>query len=316
MNRRDALAGAFALTAWAAAAQGQRLPRIGVLLVTNSEPFSRTFRDAFRRRGLIEGRTVALEFRDAAGDPQRLRAMARDLAAAGVDVIVASQTPAILAARAATTTIPIVMAPGGDPVGSGIVSNLARPGGNITGVSSATAESAGKLVELIGEIAPGMRRIAMLTNDNDDFARSLRREIAAAGAALQVDVRDYSVSAATELEAAILALKADGRRAVIVQPSLAWPVIVSVCIRERLLAVAPSRPFIEAGGLMSYAGNSNDNYRLAAEYVDRILKGASPGDLPVQQPSRFELVLNMKTALAIGVEFSNSFVARADEVVE
>jgi putative ABC transport system substrate-binding protein len=316
--RRQFISALGGAAAWPLAAQAQqpKLARIGVLIPANPEPFSSEFRAGLREHGYIEGQNIAFEFRSADGKPNLLRELAAELVRLKVDIIVASQTPAVTAARQATTEIPIVMAPAGDPVGTGLISSLARPGGNITGLSSTTAELGAKTLELIREVLPSTRRVAVLANAADPFSRSFIELIEDGGRTLGIAIQTIRVRGVEEFDAAFAAMDKERADAVIVQPSLPRKPALDLALKHRLPAVGPTPLFPREGGLMSYAGNQNDTYRRAALYIDRILKGAKPADLPVEQPTKYELVINLKTAKALGLEVPAAVLARADEVIE
>jgi ABC-type uncharacterized transport system, periplasmic component len=231
-----------------------------------------------------------------------------------VDIIVASETPAVLAAKRATSEIPIVMAPSGDPVGTGLIASLARLGGNVTGLSAATAELAGKSLELIREILPGVRRVAALADPTNAFTKPFLEQIHRAAANLEIEA--IMVRGGEEFEAAFAQMTRRGIEAVIVQPTLPRAPIIELAKKNRVAAVSGNRAFADAGGLMSYAGSLADRYRNAAPYVDKILKGIRPVDLPVQQPTKFELVINLKTAKALGLTVPSTLLTRADDVIE
>jgi putative tryptophan/tyrosine transport system substrate-binding protein len=301
------------------AAQQPRLPTIGVLLTANPEPFWREFRAGLREHGYIEGQNIAFEFRSADGKLNLLRALADELVRLKVDIIVASQTPAVIAARQAATEIPIVMAPAGDPVATGLISSLARPGGNITGLSATVAEASGKTLELVREVLPSTRRVAVLANAPDPFSRPFVEQIEQAGRTLGIAIQTIMVRGVEELDAAFAAMDKERADAVLVQGSFPRKPVLDLALKHRLPAVgggAGGRLFAQEGGLMSYAGNQNDQYRRAALYIDRILKGAKPADLPVEQPTRYELAINLKTANALGLTVPQTLLARADELIE
>jgi putative ABC transport system substrate-binding protein len=292
------------------------VPRIGVLLVGNREPFWSLFRDGLRDLGYIEGQNITFEFRSGQGKLQALPDLAAALVRLKVDIIVASETPAVQAAKLATKEIPIIMAPSGDPVGTGLVASLARPGGNVTGLSAATAELAGKSLELIREVLPSMKRIAALADPANPFTKPFLEQIELAGVALGVDIKAVMVRGVEEFDAAFSTMAHEPVDAVIVQPTLPRKPAARMALKFRLPAVSGNRAFAEEGGLLTYAASLTDRYREAAVYVDKILKGRKPADLPVQQPTRFELVINLKTAKALGLDIPPMLLARADEVIE
>ena len=317
MRRRDfiaALGGAAALP-FAAHAQ-EKTQRIGVLLVGNREPFNSQFAAGLRDLGYAGQKSLQMEFRSAEGRLDRLPALAAELVALKVDLIVASETPAVQAAKRATTDVPIVMAPAGDPVGTGLVASLARPGGNVTGLSAATAELAGKSVELIREVLPSAKRVAALADPVNPFTKPFLEQIDLNAKASGTVVQVFMVRAAPEFETAFAEMKSSQIDAVIVQPTLPRPPAIAQALKHRIPSVSGNRAFADGGGLMSYAASLADRYRNAVVYVDRILKGAKPADLPVQQPTRFELVINLKTARTLGIGIPPTLLARADEVIE
>jgi putative ABC transport system substrate-binding protein len=300
----------------AAGAQQPKLPRICVLIPANPEPFWSAFREGLREHGYIDKQNIQFEFRSADGKPNLLRELAAELVRLKVDIIVASQTPAVTAARQATSEIPIIMAAAGDPVGTGLISSLARPGGNITGLSGTTAELGAKTLELIREMLPSTRRVAVLVNPADPFSRPFVEQIELGGRTLDIAIRIFMVRGAEELDAIFTAMNKEQVDAIIVQPSLPRKPAIELALKHRLPPISPTRSFPGEGGLMSYSANQNDMYRRAAFYIDRLLKGAKPADLPVEQPSRFELVINLGTAKALGLTVPPTVLARADEVIE
>ncbi len=317
MKRRDFIVSLIIAGAAARAARGQtKLQRIGVLLVANREPFGSEFRAGLHALGYDEGRNIQLEIRSAEGKLAALADLAAELVGLNVDVIVASETPAVAAAKRTTAAIPIVMAPAGDPLGTGLVASLAQPGGNITGLSAATAELAGKSLELIREILPSARRVAALADPTNPFSRSFLKHIHLSSSTVGVEILVVNVKAPDEFDAAFAGLKRDGAEAVIVQPTLPRKPVIELCLKHRLPAVSGNRAFADGGGLLSYSGSLADRYRNAAAYVDKILKGAKPADLPVQQPLKFELIVNQKTARALGLSLPPTLLTRADEVIE
>src|SRR5215468_3132530 len=319
MRRRDFIAGIVgSAVAWSFAARSQqpKLPKIGILIPANPEPFWNEFQQGLREHDYIEGQTIQFVFRSAEGKPNLLRGLADELVQLKVDIIVASQTPAVTAARQATTEIPIVMAPAGDPVGTGLISSLARPGGNITGLSSTTAEFGAKILELIRDVLPSTRRVAVLANSADPFSRPFTELIEDGGRTLGIAIQTIKVRRVEEFDAAFAAMDKERADAVIVQPSLPRKPALDLALKHRLPAIGPAPLLTREGGLMSYSGAQNDTYRRAAFYIDRILKGAKPADLPVEQPTRYQLIVNLKTAKALGINIPTTVLARADEVIE
>ena len=328
MDRRDTVFALLALGAAPFAAEAQqaaKIARIGYLATNRatSPHLREAFLQGLRDLGYVEGRNVVIEYRDAEGKVERLPALAAELVALKVDVIVASGTLAALAAKQATRTLPIVFSPAGDPVGSGLVTSLARPGGNVTGLSAFAPELVGKRLELLKQAVPGVSRVAVLWQPGAFGERvemdTLKRvEVAARdlGVPLQfVEARgpadfDRAFSDMTRARAGALTVLASNmfnseRRR-----------LVELAAEKRLPALYSARELVDAGGLMSYGANLADLNRRAATYVDRILKGTKPADLPVEQPTKFELIINLKTAKALGLTIPQSVLGRADEVIQ
>jgi putative ABC transport system substrate-binding protein len=316
MRRREFIALVGGAAAWPLAARAAKLPRLGVLVPANPEPFWSLFREGLREHGYAAGQSIQFEFRSADGKPDLLPTLAAELVRLEVDIIVASQTPAATAAKKATTKIPIVMAAAGDPVGTGLVASLARPGGNVTGLSGTTAELGGKIIELIREMLPSTRRIAVLANATDPFTRFFVQQIEAGGQTLGVAIQTIMVRGVEEFAAAFAAMVRERADAVVVQPSLPRKPAIDLALRHRLPPISPTPLFPSEGGLMSYSANQSTLYRRAAYYIDRILKGTKPADLPVEQPTKYDLVINLKTAKALGIDVPPILLARADEVIE
>jgi putative ABC transport system substrate-binding protein len=320
MRRREfmTLLGSAAAGAWPVTARAQqpKLPRIGVLVPANPEPFWSAFRAGLREHGYTEGRNIQFEFRSADGQPDRLLPLAEELVQLKVDIIVANQTPAVIAARQATREIPIVMAPSADPLGMGLISNLARPGGNITGLSGTISELASKTLELIRDMLPDLRRVAVLTNAADPYTKTFAAQIEHGGRALSIAIQIIAIRSTGEFDAAFAAMAKEKADAVIVQPSLQRKRAAELALKHGLPATSPTRFFTAEGGLMSYSANLDETYRRVAFYIDRVLKGTKPADLPVEQPTKFDLVINLKTARALGISVPPTVLARADEVIE
>jgi putative ABC transport system substrate-binding protein len=321
MKRRELMAFLAGAVAWwprTGYADQSRVPTIGVLVVGSpaSDRFWQLFRGDMRELGYVEGKNVRYEFRSDQGDAIRLPALAAELVQLKVDLIVAWFTPAALAARQATREIPIVMALVGNPVESGLVESLARPGGNVTGMAAIGAELAGKCVDLVRELVPSARRIAALVNAPDPFSEPFLRQLQQNGAASGTAIEPIIIYSAAELDAAFTVLEKERPDAAIVQPSLPIKLVAELATRYRIAAMSFIRDFATEGGLMSYGSEEADAYRKAAGYVDKILKGGKPADLPVQQPTKFELVINLKTAKALGLTVPPLLLARADELIE
>ena len=317
MRRREFLA-VTAAAVWpnSAVAQIARRPLIGILFHSNSEPGLSLTRDAFARLGYRDGETIDLDVRVANGSDALLARMAADLVAHRVDAIVAFTTPAALAAKAATTTIPIVMGTVGDAVGSGLVESLARPGGNITGVSGAIAEISGKILGLLKLMIPSAIRFGALVNTADPFHVRLIEQIETASRTVKIEIRFFKVANAGEIVAAFEAISTEKIDALFVQPTLPLQQVIALSLRHRIPTASSVRGFAEAGGLLAYSGSLADATTIAAQSIDRILKGARPADIPVKQPTRFELVLNLKTARALSIDLPPLLLAQADEVIE
>jgi len=319
MKRRTFISGVAGATVWPYATAAQsRVPIVGVLVqgVPAPAPFLAALRDGLREAGYVEGQNIKLEVRSAEGQADRLPEKARELLGLNVDLIVAFQTPAVMAAKAATGQVPIVMAPAGDPLSTGLVATLARPGGNVTGVSGASAEIGGKTVELFRELLPAARRIAVLASETDAFTRPFLAEISRAAQSLGVEIEPTLVRPGQPPDAAIEGMVARQAQALIVQGSLARKEVFEAALKHRLPSCSSNQIVTTLGGLMAYGANQELLYRQAVPYIDRILKGANAAELPVVQPIKFELVINMKTAAALGITVPLSLLARADEVIE
>jgi putative ABC transport system substrate-binding protein len=268
----------------------------------------------------VEGKNIALEVRWAEQKPERLPDLAAELVRLRCDVIVATSTAGTLALKQATRTTPIVMTLVSDPVAAGAVASLARPGGNITGLSLMHPDLAGKRLQLLTEVVPRPSRVAVLWNPSDPNSPPLLRATEAAARSLGVQLQLREARSATEIESAFSAMTSDRVRALIVLPGSLFldqrKQLVTLAAKRRLAAMYPAREFPDAGGLMAYGPNFPDILRRAATYVDKILKGAKPADLPVEQPTKFELVINLKTARALGLTFPRSVLSMADEVIQ
>jgi len=320
MRRREfitLLGGAAVALPLAARAQQQKISTLGILVTGNPSPevFLTAFRTALREVGLIEGQTIQLEVRSAEGSAALLPPKAAELVRLKVNVIIAVQTPAVEAARHATSDIPIVMASAGDPVATGLISSLARPGGNITGVSGAAIEVAGKRLELIRELFASVRRVAVLINESDPFASPYLAQLVQSARSIGMELEPILVAPDAPQEPAFAAMSAKRLDAFIVEQGTIRAETAELAIKHRLPSVG-SRVWPSAGGLIGYSGNLAETYRLAADYVDKLLKGRKPADLPVALPTRFDLVVNLKTAKALGLKIPEAFLLRADEVIE
>ncbi len=322
MERRTFMAlvlGGLLAAPLSAEAQAGKVYRIGLLSTFENSRTWEAFLQGLRELGWAEGKNVVTERRFSEGKQERFRDLAPGLVRLNVDVIVTSGTPATLAAKNATTTIPIVMTAVGDPVGAGLVGSLARPGGNITGLSLLNPATSGKRVELLKEILPGATRLGVLGNPTNPWTALMVREIEVMARTLGMQLQRLEVERPTDFEAAFGAATRGRAAALLVledpfmNPYI--PTIVGLAAKSRLPAAYGFREFVDAGGLMSYGANAPDLWRRAATYVDRILKGTKPADLPVAQPTKFELVINLKTAKALGLTIPSSLLARADEVI-
>jgi putative ABC transport system substrate-binding protein len=320
MKRREFITFVGGVAAWplAARAQQPKVPTIGVLVIGNisTEEFWREFQQGLRDLGYIEGQNIRFEFRSAEGHIDRLPELAAELVRLKVDVIVTWFTPTAVAAAKATREIPIVMAETGDPIGTGLVKSLSRPGGNVTGIAAVTAELAGKSVQLIRDMLPSARRVTALANGIDPFSKPFLEQIQLGGKATGTAIKPIRTSNNEEFESAFAAMERDRPDAIIVQPSLPSRRAAQLALQHRVPAVSVPRWFVDEGGLMSYSAIYADLFRKAAVYVDKTLKGAQPADLPVEQPTRFQLVINMKTAKALGITVPQTLLSRADELIE
>jgi len=313
----------FALCVSAEAQQSTKIPRIGFLLTTSSASAYSARLDAFRQGlrelGYVEGKNIVIEWRSAAGKLDRLPALAAELVSLNVDIIVTSSPTVTRAAKGATVTIPIVMANDNDPVGSGFVTSLARPGGNITGLSTLAPELSTKQVELLKEIVPKLSRLAVLgTSTNPGTAQALK-EIELAAGAFKVQPQYLDILDPKNIETAFGTAAKERADAVLV---LGSPVtynqrtqIAELAVTSRLPVIHPNTEYVDAGGLVTYGPNYPDLFRRAAIYVDKIAKGRKPADLPVEQPTKFEFIINLKAAKQIGLTIPPNVLARADRVI-
>jgi putative tryptophan/tyrosine transport system substrate-binding protein len=310
---------------WPFAARAQERPKLPTIgfLGTSTLSAQRETTDAFVRRlrelGWAEGRTVAIEYRWAEGDTERFAAITKEFIRLKVDVIVTQGTSIVLAARQVTSDIPIVFASAGDPLGNGLVTSLAHPGGNVTGLSSQSNDSVGKRFTLLRQIVPKLRRIALLGNVDSSFAVLEMGEVQSAARILGLEVTRLEIRRGEDIATVFAALKDQADALYIATDPLTFTHrnrIQTFALAARLPTTASFREFVEAGALMSYGSNLPSQYRRAAEYVDKILHGAKPGDIPVEQPTKFDLVINVTTARALGLEVPATLLATADEVIE
>jgi putative ABC transport system substrate-binding protein len=325
VNRRDfitLLGGAVA--AWPIAARGQQtaIPVIGFLNSASPEgyaPFVEAFRQGLKETGYVDGQNVMIEYRWAEGQYDRVPIIALELVSRGVALIVAN-TPGVLLIKSAVTRIPIVFTASGDPVQMGLVANLARPGRNVTGVTNLAMELVPKQLEMAHELLPGATGINALVNPSNLQTKTLLREYEAAARTLGLDLYILHGSTDGDLDAVFATLGQLRRGALVISSDPFFnshsQQLAALTVRHAVPAISPLREFAKAGGLMSYAGSVSDIYRLAGIYTGRILKGEKPADLPVQQPTKLELVINLKAAKALGLEVPPTLLARADEVIE
>jgi putative ABC transport system substrate-binding protein len=324
MRRREFITLLGSAAAWPLVAQAQpsgRPARVGILTPGGelANPLFDAFRQEMRRLGYVEGRTLVLEFRSAAG-ADRLPELAAELVRLPVDVIVVEATPAARAAKQATSSIPIVMGVVAEPIETGLVTNLARPDGNITGFTGLSPELGTKRLGLLKEAFPNMERVGVLLNPRNPSNALQLASIKQAAATLGLLVEVAEAATRDAIAAALDQLRERGVSALVVLGDSVYfnehKFIVLLVTAKRLPAIYPDRVYAEAGGMIFYGPDVRDNFRRAADYVDRILKGAKPGDLPVQQPTKFELIINVAVAKAIGVTLPSGLLLRADEVIE
>ena len=324
MKRREfiTLIGGTA-AAWPLAARAQSAYRIGVLETTSAALNAANFdalRQGLRQHGYIEGQNLVIEYRSADGRAERFPDLAAELVRLNVDLIVTRGTPAIFAAKNATKTIPVVMAASGDPLGAGVVAGLARPGGNVTGLSAFVTELQAKRLELLREMVPRINRIAALLNMSSPAEPPQWEETKAAARTLAIEPQLLDVRKPDDLGRAFETAISQRADALVVGINVLTQAnrrpVADLATKHRLPAIYASREFVDAGGLVVLGVSYPDLYRRAATYVDKILKGAKPADLPIEQPTKFELIINLKTAKALGLEIPPTVLARADEVIE
>lgn len=326
MNRRDLIVlvgGAVVAGAHAVRAQQPALPVIGYLnsaALANSADLVAAFRQGLSEAGYAEGRNVTIEYRWAEGRYDRLAALANDLVRRQVTVIAATSTPVALAAKAATATIPVVFTTGNDPVKVGLVNSLSRPGGNLTGVTRFNLELAPKRLQLLHELVPAATVAALLVNPSNPNAETLARDLREAARTLGLQLHVLHAGAESEFSAvfeALIQLQAGG---LVIGPDPFFnsrtEKLAALAIRHAVPAIYQYRKFVAAGGLMSYGASNTDSHRQLGTYAGRILAGAKPADLPVEQSTKVELILNLKTAQALGLTVPQALLARADEVIE
>lgn len=310
----------FVMCGVVAEAQQKKIPRIGVLFIgSKNQPHLEAFKQGLRERGYTEGKNILFEYRYAEGNNDRLPQLAAELVSDKVDVIVTTASVSAIAARRVTKTIPIVMT-SGNPLESGLAASLAKPGGNVTGLTVLSVDLSGKRVELLTETFPKTTRIAALQSPQDFEAGAGYKETQEAAKAFSLRLHPVEVQSANDFEPAFAQMNKAGETAllVILSPMITFNSrrIVELALKYRLPGMYPTKQFAEEGGLMAYGPLIADLYRRSAAYVDKILKGANPGELPVEQPTKFELVINLKTAKQIGVTIPANVLARADRVIK
>ena len=310
----------FALCSSAEAQEGKKIPWIGYLAGAGAGP-APAFIQGLRDLGYIEGKNIGFVYRTAEGNPERYADLAAELVRLKVDIIVADFTSASLAAKKATSTIPIVMTNGTDPVGTGLVANLARPGGNVTGLTNISGELGGKSLELLKEIVPKLNRVAILRTAAGAADDVFVKETEVPARALGVQLIPVRVQGSDDFEDAFRSMTKERANGFFVRLlpntySVPFKRVADLSMKNHLPSIAQQLTWTEAGGLMSYGADPNINYRRAATYVDKILKGAKPADLPVEAPTKFELRINLKTAKELGLMIPQSVLFRADKVIK
>ena len=307
---------------FAQAQSATKVPRIGVMLTLYSSPEGAPegFKEGLRALGYVDGQNVVIEWRSVAGNYDRLGALATELVRLKVNVIVADVTRAVLAARQATTTIPIVFTIAADPVGSGLVSSLARPGANVTGCSILLPDISAKRLQLLREAVPAVSRPAVLWNPHTPYHKTLLKEVELAAPSLRMQPVPIAAQDPGEFEAAFAAMAKANVNALFVADdpvfAISRTLLLGLAAKQRLPTIFSNRDDVTAGGLMSYGPRWSERFRTAATYVDKILKGAKPADLPVDQAVKLELVINVKAATTLGLTIPSSLLARADEVIQ
>jgi putative ABC transport system substrate-binding protein len=324
MRRRQFISLIGGATAWSVTARAQqpKLPTIGYFGATTAAA-QKQWVDAFLQRlselGWIEGRTVVIEYRWGEGRSERIAEVAAELVQRRVDLILAGGTAPAVASKQATAVIPIVFGLAGDPVGTGLVDSLARPGGNVTGLSDQAVDLAGKRIEILRDLIPAFRRLAILANSEYPGLRTEMSQIQTAARTLGLDATTYEIRQAQDIGPAFDKLKGRVDAIYVVGDPLLNSQrvhISTLALGARLATIYIQREYVDAGGLMSYGPNIPSMFRRAADYVDKILRGAKPGDLPVEQPTEFDFVINLTTAKALGIQVPPALLARADEVIE
>ena len=324
MKRREFITLIGGAAAWPLTAHSQeKIPRIGFMGNSTAALEANlvgAFREGLRELGYEEGRNIVIEYRWADGQYERFPALVAELIAAKVDVIVTAGTPAALAVKKTTTTVPLVMVAVGDPVGTGLVPSLARPDGNLTGLSSVAPDLEGKRLELLREIVPSVSHIAVFLNSVNPFHVASMRQALAAGKTLGIKVQQYDIRKSEDLDGAFAALRKERPDALLILADRVFlhnrQRMMDFTQEQRLPNVNAYKELVEAGGLISYGPSYEDMHKRAAIYVNKILKGAKPGNLPIEQPTKFTLVVNLKAAKALGISMPPTVLSRADEVIE
>jgi putative ABC transport system substrate-binding protein len=326
MKRREFITLIGSVTAWPLAAraqQSEKVPRVG-FMGNSTEALEANlvgpFREGLRELGYQEGRNIVVVYRWAEGRYERFPALIAELLAAKVDVIVTAGTPAAIAVKQTTTTVPLVMVAVGDPVGTGLVSSLARPAGNLTGLSSIAPDLEGKRLELLRELVPMLAHVGVFYNSTNLFHTVSMQHVRTAAEALGIKLLPLSVRISQDLDGAFATILKEKPDALLVLADRVYlherERMMNFALQRRLPSANAHKEMVEAGGLMSYGPSYEDMHRRAADYVDKILKGAKPGDLPIQQPTKFDLKVNLKTAKVLGIDVPPTLLARADEVIE
>jgi len=326
MKRREFITFVGGATVWPIAARAQqagKIPRVGFMGNSTAALEANLvgpFREGLHELGYEEGRNILIEYRWAEGSYERFPALVAELLALNVDVIVTAGTPATLAVKKATTSVPLVMVAVGDPVGTGIAASLSRPGGNITGLSSIAPDLEGKRLELLREVVPKLSRVGVFWNPVNLFHAGSLQQARVAAQALGIELQPLAVQATEDLDAAFAAIVKEQPGALLLLADRVFlhnrVRLMEFAAKHRLPNINAYREVVEAGGLMSYGPSYENMHRRAAIYVDKILKGAKPGELPVEQPAKFTLVINLKTAKALGLTVPMTLQAAADEVIE
>jgi putative tryptophan/tyrosine transport system substrate-binding protein len=325
IERRKFLATLGGAAAWPLAARAQqsaKLPTIGFLGSTtpaSQSQLTAAFVQRLRELGWIEGRTVAIEYRWAEGRSERFAEFAAEFVRLKVDVILTHNTPPVFAAKQATSVIPIVFATAADPVGTGVVASLARPGTNVTGLSSQSPDVASKRIELLREVVPGLRRLAILANVDNPYVALEMGEVQAATRALGLDAALFPIRRAEDIGTAFDGLRGHAQALYVMPDPVLFPHrlrINTLALGARLPTMHILREYVEASGLISYGPNWPDQWRRAADLVDKILRGTKPGEIPVEQPTKFDFIVNLTAAKALGLTIPESLLMRADEVIE